>query len=185
VEVVEGKGRGIPVAAVAAAAVLACAGAVWGNHVAHTGSVAVTVSDGDASTEAECAALHAKLPTDVEGDHLRGTVPHSTQTAAWGFPATTLRCGVAEPAAITVGGPDYTPVANRYDNVGLDGQGHVNWFLSPVSGGWRFTTTDRAVYIEIFVPGPYQSSENSLVDLAGPIVSTIPDKAGQFVDDKP
>ena len=61
----------------------------------------------------------------------------------------------------------------------------MNWFLEPVAGGWRFTTTDRAVYIEVFVPGAYLSSENALVDLAGPIVSTVPNKTGQFVEDQP
>jgi hypothetical protein len=178
VEVV--RGRGIPVAAVAAAAILACAGAVCGNHVARTGSVAVTAPDSDTSTSADCAALHAKLPATLEGKYHRGSVPHSVQTAVWGSPTTVLRCGVAEPAAITVGGPDYTPTTNEYMNVN-----GLNWYVETLSDGARFTTTDRALYVELYVPGDTVHATDAIVDLAPVILASVPNKDQQFAEDKP
>jgi hypothetical protein len=195
----------IPVAAVAAAAVFGCAGAVWGNHVARTGSVAVELPDprsvaGDLprSVPADflvgnCVSLIQRLPATLEGRDRRkivptvpaypggDTVPNDWRAAAWGSPATLLKCGVKEPAAITVGGPDYTPLSNRLANV--DG---VNWIVEDQTpDSVKFTTTDRLAYVEVYVPGDPTHATDVLVDLAPLIIATDPAKDGSgLVPDK-
>jgi len=165
-------------------------GAVWGYHVGHTGSVGVNLpKTDDPAVLAECANLVHALPADLEGKHRRGVVgtdPHVKQRAAvWGSPTTTLRCGVNEPPAIVVGGPDYTPLTNQYANMG--DTAHLNWLIQLGSDSVTFTTTDRAVYVEVTVPFDDDvqkaAASNALVDLAPTIVKTIPNKSGRFVDD--
>ncbi|GAA1977100.1 DUF3515 family protein [Catenulispora subtropica] len=182
--------RWIPAAAVSTAAVLACAGAVWGDHVSRAGAVGVALpKTSDPAVLTACANLVRALPADLEGAHRRGaagTDAHVKQRAvAWGSPATTLRCGVKEPAAITVGGPDYTPDHNRYANMG--DAAFLNWFIDEHEHSVTYTTTDRAVYVEVTVPfdslAQKQSASNALIDLAPAIVKTVPNKDGEFVDD--
>ena len=167
-------------------------GAAWGYHVGQTGAVGVDLpATSDHAVLAACAKLVEALPADVEGGHRRGAVgadDHVGQrAAAWGSPATVLRCGVDEPAAIVVGGPDYTPLSNQYANIG-DDSAQVNWLIEDHGEHVTFTTTDRAVYVEVTVPydGAEQktNASNVLVDLAPVIVKTVPTKSGQFVSDQ-
>ncbi|MEY9925836.1 hypothetical protein ABH926_000456 [Catenulispora sp. GP43] len=184
----------IPAAAVATAAVLACAGAVWGYHAGRTGAVHVDLpKSSDQAVLAACANLVRALPADVEGGHLRGAVGDDShveqRAAAWGAPATVLRCGVDEPAAIVVGGPDYTPLSNQYVGIGdVTGTYQVNWLIEDHGDRATYTTTDRALYVEVTVPYDgalqKQSASNVLVDLAPTIVHTVPTKAGRFVSDQ-
>ncbi|NUR25453.1 MAG: DUF3515 family protein, partial [Catenulispora sp.] len=105
----------------------------------------------------------------------------------WGSPAAVLRCGVKQPPVTVVGGPDYTPNANRYANMG--DTAFVNWLIQEHKHSVTYTTTDRAVYVEITVPFDTalerQEASNVLVDLAPMIVKNVPNKAGTFVDDQP
>lgn len=186
--------RWIPAAAVTTAAVLACAGAVWGHHAGQTGAVGVELpGTSSPAVLTACANLVKALPADVEGGHRRGAVGpdgHVKQrAAAWGSPPTVLRCGVAEPAAIVVGGPDYTPLSNQYAGIGdATGTHQVNWLIQDHGGSVTYTTTDRAVYVEVTVPYDgdleKQSASNVLVDLAPTIVETVPTRSGQFVSDQ-
>jgi hypothetical protein len=190
-----------PAAAVGAAAALACAGAVLGHHAARTGAVSVVLppvgtvtlpsslgADPRNAAVEFCAELMAQAPATLEGGRLRGTAgsdPHQKQrSAAWGSPATTLVCAVNQPPANLEGGPDYTPNANDYETIG-DGSAMVNWFIEPVAGGWRYTTTDRAVNVQVLVPADREHAAGPAVDLAELIVRTIPDKDGKFVGDQP
>jgi hypothetical protein len=169
---------------------LACAGAGWGDHLARTGSVEVALpKTSDPAVLTACANLIGALPADLEGDHRRGTTgtdKHVKQrAAAWGHPATTLRCGVKEPPAITVGGPDYTPDQNRYANIG--DAAFLNWLIVEHRDSVTYVTTDRSVYVEVTVPfdgeTQKQAASNALVDLAPVIVKNVPNKYGKFVDD--
>ena len=169
-------------------------GAVWGYHAGQTGAVRVELPKAsDTEVLTACANLVKALPSDVEGKHRRGAVgsdSHAGQrAAAWGSPATVLRCGVNEPAAIVVGGPDYTPLSNQYVGIGDEtGAYQVNWLIEDHGDSVTFTTTDRALYVEITVPYDgdvqKQSASNVLVDLAPMIVKTVPAKTGQFVSDQ-
>jgi hypothetical protein len=191
----------IPAAAVGAAAALGCAGAVLGRHYAQTGAVSVPLpairtvtvpsalgADPHAAALKACADLVARLPATLEGGGRRavaGSDPQQKQrAAAWGAPATTLVCGVNQPPANLEGGPDYTPDANDYETVG-DGGSMVNWFIEPVDGGWRYTTTDRAVAVQVFVPTDREHAAGPAVDLAAAIVRTIPNSDGKYVSDQP
>lgn len=186
--------RWIPAAAVATAAVLACVGGAWGYHVGRTGAVGVALpKTSDPHVLAACANLVKALPAEVEGGHLRGAAgpdAHAEQrAAAWGAPATVLRCGVSEPAAIVVGGADYTPLSNQYVGIGdATGTYQVNWLIEDHGDSVTFTTTDRAVYVEITVPydgaAEKQNASNILVDLAPTIVKTVPTRSGRFVSDQ-
>jgi hypothetical protein len=64
----------------------------------------------------------------------------------------------------------------------------VNWLIEDHGDRVTFTTTDRAVYVEVTVPYDggleKQSASNALVDLAPTIVKTVPAKSGQFVSDQ-
>jgi hypothetical protein len=194
----------MPAAAVGAAAVLGCAGAVAGYHDAQTGSVSVqlpalrTVSlpsslgslgaDRTAAAVRICGDLVARLPASLEGGGRRGVAGADSQekqrAAAWGAPATTLVCGVDQPPANLEGGPDYTPNANDYETIG-DGSAMVNWFIEPVAGGWRYTTTDRAVNVQLVIPTDREHAAGPAVDLAGAIVAAVPNQDGKFVSDQP
>ena len=191
----------IPAAAVGAAAALGCAGAVWGYLYSRTGAVSVPVpplkavslpsslgADRQGAALRLCANLVAHLPASLEDGQRRGAAgadPHQKQrAAAWGSPATTLVCGVDQPPANLAGGPDYTPNANDYETIG-DGSAMVNWFIEPVDGGWRYTTTDRAVNVQLVVPTDRAHAAGPAVDLAAVIVRSIPNTDGQYVSDKP
>ncbi|MFL6114088.1 MAG: DUF3515 family protein [Catenulispora sp.] len=174
------------------AAVLACAAGAWGYHAGRTGAVRVVLpATSDPAILAGCANLIKALPSEVEGGHRRGAVGADRnvrqRAAAWGHPATILRCGVAEPAAVIVGGPDYTPVQNRYATMG--DTAFVNWLIQEHEHSVTYTTTDRAAYVEVTVPFDdelqKEAASNALVDLAPMIVKNIPDKTGKFVDDQP
>lgn len=176
------------------AAVLACVGAIWGFHVGRTGAVAVELpATSDQTTLTACANLVKALPSDLEGAHLRGAVGPDAhvkhRAAGWGATPTILRCGVAEPAAIVVGGPDYTPLSNEYFTIGdVTGTYQVNWLIEDHGDSVTYTTTDRAAYVEITVPyddaQQKQNASNALVDLAPTIVKTVPTKSGRFVSDQ-
>ena len=137
-----------------------------------------------------CSGLVHRLPDTLEGRDRRKIVPRASngspvtddrRAAAWGFPTTLLKCGVNEPAAITVGGPDYTPLSNRLVNIN-----GVNWIVEDqTSDGVKFTTTDRFAYVEVDVPGDPTHATDVLVDLAPLIIATIPAKDGSgLVPDK-
>jgi len=168
-------------------------GAVWGYHVGHTGSVGVDLpGTEDPAVLAQCANLIHTLPADLEGKHRRGVVGTDSQVkqraAVWGSPTTTLRCGVNQPAAIVVGGPDYTPLQNQYLNAG-DDTAQINWLVQDHGDSVTYTTTDRAVYVDLTVhydgAGQKAAASNALVDLAPVVVKTIPNKSGEFVADQP
>jgi hypothetical protein len=169
-------------------------GAVWGYHAGRTGAVRVELpKTSDQAVLTACANLVKALPSEVEGRHRRGAFgddgDHAAQrAAAWGPAPTILRCGVTEPAAIVVGGPDYTPLSNQYAGIGPGDSAQVNWLIEDHGDDVAFTTTDRALYIEVTVPygtaAEKQNASNVLVDIAPVIVKTVPTKSGQFVSDQ-
>lgn len=172
---------------------MACLGAVWGYHAGRTGAVRVDLpKTSDQAVLTACANLVKALPSEVEGEHRRGAVGDDSHVArravAWGPTATVLRCGVAEPAAIVVGGPDYTPLSNQYAGMGPDDSAQVDWLIEDHGDHVTFTTTDRALYVEVTVPHDTatekQNASNVLVDIAPAIVKTVPTRAGQFVSDQ-
>ena len=120
--------------------------------------VHVTVPDGPGRA---CAALHQRLPDDVDGRSSRATDPSSVRTAAWGSPAVTLRCGVRRPAGF----------ADDSELIEVDG---VGWFLDERSSAYVFTRVDRRPFVEVVVPASVDRTEATapLVDLASAFPGT-------------
>mgnify|MGYP001345891301 CR=1 FL=1 len=117
---------------------------------------------------ATCRALLAALPGQVDGQR-RATADERTRyTEEWGDPAIRLRCGVPRPDVLTPGSEHYNPTA---DAVEVNG---VSWLLEERADGYRFTTTDREVYVEVTVPSAYHPEVNALTDLAAPVRREVP-----------
>ncbi|NGO67095.1 DUF3515 family protein [Streptomyces boncukensis] len=115
-----------------------------------------------------CRALHGALPKQVAGQRRASLDPESRYTAAWGDPPVELRCGVARPEKLTPGSEEYNPTADAAEVNG------VSWLIEKRKGGYRFTTTDRAAYVELTVPEAYAPETGALTDLAGPVRKTVP-----------
>ena len=104
-----------------------------------------------------CASLHSGLPDHVDGQGVTASTPVSSWTSAWGDPAITLRCGVPTPAALK---PDSQLLV-------VDG---VSWLPEQLTAGYRFTTVDREVNVEVVVPSKYNPEADALADIS-PIVA--------------
>lgn len=98
---------------------------------------------------ATCRRVMADLPATVDG-LARGRV--SGFTAQWGNPPTTLRCGVAKPAALT----------SSSECMEVDG---VGWFSQQHGDVYTFTTIGRDGYLEVQVSPLSMPPSNALVDL--------------------
>ena len=109
-----------------------------------------------------CDRLAEALPDELDGRERRDTEPESPRTAAWGDPAVVLRCGVARPPGLT-----------GSEVVVVDG---VGWVLAETSAAYVFTTSDLATYAQVRVPRstPRTAATAPLVDLAGPVGSSLP-----------
>jgi hypothetical protein len=106
------------------------------------------------------------LPTSLEHHRIRITSPKSPRVAAWGDPPIVLRCGVARPAGYDPNGS--VTVVNGVDWWQQIGKQAVVW-----------TVVGRAAYVEVTVPKSYAEQGVFLVDLAGPITSSLPTVAGR------
>ena len=149
-------GTAVPLAAVA----LAACGA--------PGAVRAEVPRPEGDAPAVCRALAGALPDRVEDGARRELAEESPYVAAWGDPAIVLRCGVPRPALLTPGEDSYDPTA---DAVVVN---EVSWLLEQESDGYRFTTVERTVHVEVRVPGAYAPEVDPLVDLAEAVHTHIP-----------
>ncbi len=111
--------------------------------------------------EAEtCAALMADLPETVLDQKRRPTDP-GRNSAAWGRPPITLRCGVPEPQQMT-------PTSECLEVNG------VGWFDQPGTGGRVFTTLGRDVFVEVAVPSDHAPEAGALTFVADAIDRNVP-----------
>ena len=130
-----------------------------------TGPVAVeppaapSPSPGAPDVQATCARLLDALPDTLGGRSSRKVTGASPdQASAWGDPPVVLRCGVSAPAVR----PDAQLVA-------VD---KVTWVAAERANTVRWTTTDRAVAVEVRVPADEQA-HSVLADVA-PAVRSVP-----------
>jgi hypothetical protein len=131
----------------------------------------VTVPTPSAKAAAVCRKLHTALPDTVDGLSRHSVVPSSDLTAGWGDPTVVLRCGVARPDVLNPRAREkYDPIADAAEVNG------VSWLVQPLVGdqGYRFTTTDREVFVEVTVPHRYAPEVNPLTDLAAAVIGTVP-----------
>lgn len=93
----------------------------------------------DSATVSECARLLRALPPVLDG--LRGVAASEADTASWGAPTVTLRCGSTRPSELD-------PLAMLTLIAGPRG-GAVYWLAH--DSGMTFTVIDRAVYIDVTI----------------------------------
>lgn len=106
----------------------------------------------------------------MDGQRRITLTPDPKYAAEWGDPAIRLRCGVPRPAVLTPGDEHYNPTA---DAVEVNG---VSWLMEQYDGGRRFTSTERAAWVEVTVPDAYAPEVNVLTDLAGPMRASVPER---------
>jgi hypothetical protein len=135
------------------------------------GSTEVEVPPASAKAAAVCRKLNSALPARVDGLTRHSVVPSSALTAGWGDPTVVLRCGVARPDALNPRDRrHYDPTAQAAQVNG------VSWLVQPLvdDKGYRFTTTDRQVFVEVTVPHGYAPEVNPLTDLAAAVGGAVP-----------
>ncbi len=106
-----------------------------------------------------CAALVAALPEEIDpGVRRRPVTADVTRTAAWGEPAVTLECGVAQPDTLE-------------QPAEING---VIWSVRNTSSGFRWTTSELTVAVVVDIPEAYVNGAELVNPLAAPLRSTIP-----------
>jgi hypothetical protein len=115
--------------------------------------VSVELPTPDAATTQLCHQLVDSLPATIASQSRREISDNQRLTAAWGEPPLTLRCGVGRPTGFT---PESSLIA-------ING---IDWFAEQLSAGYRFTTTNTNMYIEVVVPHTYSPEANALTDLS-------------------
>jgi hypothetical protein len=165
----------LPAAVVVAASVGgACAWLLYSADRA----VAVTVPRVSGQVASICADLSRHLPTTVAGQSRDRTSPSSDLVAAWGKSPIVLTCGTATPAELTPGQQTYDPEAQAVYANG------VAWLPVQADDGYEFYTTQREVYIEVFVPSSYNLADgnpglDAPVDVSPAIIAGTPTNEGK------
>lgn len=109
--------------------------------------------------EIVCRAVLARLPTEVNGLPQRSVTAGPEQNAAYGEPPVTVACGV--PAV------EYEPTEE------LLRLGPVCWQARQLDGGSRWTTLDREVPVQVWVPDAYGSPSQQVVDVSNTVALTV------------
>jgi hypothetical protein len=107
-----------------------------------------------------CDALMAALPDDFDELLTRREVDSSSdQVAAWGEPATVLRCGVDRPAGLVAGS-----AAQQFyiDGVLWQPEENKDGVVDPTRP-LVITVVDRAVYIEVISPNGTRMDATPLI----------------------
>ncbi|MFI9331867.1 DUF3515 domain-containing protein [Kitasatospora sp. NPDC052868] len=114
-----------------------------------------------------CRALNAALPPTLLGHPRRDPSPVSPLVAAWdSTPRIVLRCGVPHPEGLTEERQqEISPTVNE-----------VTWWPEQLAdGGYRFTATQRAVFVEVTVPGGATANPlDAAASLSDAVKATIP-----------
>ena len=120
--------------------------------------VAVPVPTPNPAIAAACSEIVKAMPATVDGQERRSVADSSQLTAAWGDPAITLRCGVDSPSNLK-------PESSIMTINGVD------WFPEQLTAGYRFTTVNSAIFIEVNVPDKYNPEANALTDITNVLAS--------------
>ncbi|WP_433350227.1 DUF3515 family protein [Microtetraspora malaysiensis] len=125
-----------------------------------SGAVRVEPPTPEGAAAAACQKLATALPSRLDGAERVESDPPSPYVAVWGAGEIALRCGVERPASM----------AATDQATDLDG---VTWYSDPKLPA-LFIAINRAAYVEVTVSGKHVPGE-VMVDLAGPIKSSIPE----------
>lgn len=121
----------------------------------------------------QCAALQKALPHTLMGLDRRDTTPGSPNTAAWGDPAVTLRCGTGLPGVMDPHSKDYTPFS---DNVVGQTAGGVCWasIYNQDDKSFTFASVNQQAIVQLFIPAAYTGKQSPLSVLAPAVARTSP-----------
>ena len=169
-----GPGRRSALPAAAAAVLVLLTGCSGGDDGVQVAAPATT-----GAATAQCKALQALLPQTLPGGQKRrATSPSSDNTAAWGDPAITLRCGVAEPGVINIFSKTYDP--SSVLSTVVDG---VCWITEQTSdNGFRFTAIKQQTYVEMDVPSAYNGQQAPVNGVSAQILKTDPTDSSKIFD---
>lgn len=109
--------------------------------------------------EIVCRAVLARLPAEVNGLPQRPVTAGAEQNAAYGEPPVTVACGVP-------------PVEYEPTELVLR-LGPVCWQARELEGGSRWTTLDREVPVQVWVPDAYDSPSQQVVDISNTVAETV------------
>ncbi|MBF9067337.1 DUF3515 domain-containing protein [Streptacidiphilus fuscans] len=142
------------------------------------GSVPVSAPRTTGVVAQDCTALSKTLPKTLMGLSRRDTSPASPNTAAWGDPAVTLRCGAGLPGIIDPASKDYDPEG---ENVSGALVGSVCWVsvYNQSDRSFTFSAADQQAIVEVDVPSAYAGKQSPLTELSGIVA-----KASPFDSDK-
>ncbi|MEQ4302397.1 DUF3515 family protein [Plantactinospora sp. B6F1] len=107
-----------------------------------------------------CRALLSRLPATLRGAGQRPVTAGPEQNAAFGDPAVTLACGVAEPPIPDV--PDLWMVNN------------VCWLTEHRDGDLVLTTVDREVPVRLSVPAGQEQTVQWAAPVSDSLVASVP-----------
>ncbi|RAG82788.1 DUF3515 domain-containing protein [Streptacidiphilus pinicola] len=156
-----------PFALTAATALLLTACGGGGN------SVSVSAPHTTGAVARQCAALQKALPETLMGLSRRDTSPSSQNTAAWGDPAVTWRCGTGLPGVMDPHSKDYTPFS---DNVTGQAAGGVCWasIYNQSDKSFTFASVDQQAIVQLSIPADYTGKQSPLSVLAPAVAKTSP-----------
>ena len=136
-------------------------------------SVSVAAPDTSGAATQQCAALQKALPQQLMGLSRRDTTPSSPNTAAWGDPAVTLRCGAGMPSVLDPHSKDYNPEGDNLSGAQIGG---VCWASvhDQADNSFTFSAVDLQAIVEIHVPSAYSGRQSPLSELAGAVAKASP-----------
>ena len=152
----------LTVVVVAIAAVL---GVIQKNHpVTAAGPLPIASFDQPGVNSAACRALMPRLPQQLAGENRRTLEGATDGIAAWGDPATILRCGLETPGELTC-------------SSALTQVNGVAWLQLPDSGlaETTYVAADRSVRIAVTIPDG--SGTGEIQQLSDVVAAALPVRA--------
>ncbi|MBN9609143.1 MAG: hypothetical protein BGO26_04255 [Actinobacteria bacterium 69-20] len=131
-----------------------------------TGPLAVAAAPQPGASGRYCAELMPKLPEQLIDQRRRPLIDGQPGVAAWGDPATILRCGLPDPAELTC-------AAQLTRFTGADGAG-VEWLRLEESGAVTYLAVDRPVRIAVTVTA--QAGFGPVQQLSEVIAHALPEQ---------
>ncbi|MEU4242102.1 DUF3515 family protein [Actinoplanes sp. NPDC026619] len=125
----------------------------------------------DAATTQVCLAVTSQLPVAVRDLPARKVSAGPEQNAAYGEPPITVACGITQPTMcerVDGGHAGCVPLdATMYKMNG------VCWWGADGPAADVFTTMDRAVAVQVTVPGSYQQTAQWANEFSDAVVKTV------------
>ncbi|MEY9847084.1 hypothetical protein ABH940_004171 [Streptacidiphilus sp. BW17] len=121
----------------------------------------------------QCTTLSTELPSTLMGLSKRDTSPTSANTAAWGDPAVTLRCGAGLPGILDPHSHDYDPESENVSGAEIGG---VCWasVYNQNDRSFTFSSVDLQAIVEVNIPSAYTGKQSPMTQLAPAVAKVSP-----------